>query len=702
MGMRIQFPKFYVCCAFLLCTQVLFGQEPKLNTRTLENDIIESVVEQTDNSDINLDTYQENLSNLLRNKINLNKAVYNDLRNSTLFTEVQIRDLQRHIEAYGPLTEVYELQTIPSFSLEDIRKILPFITLQGDRTEDTPLGTQLYDGDYQLFTRFTRYLETQEGYIADSTGETAYAGNNLRLYTRFRYNYQNRLSYGFTAEKDAGEAIFGPTQPYGFDYYSAHFFKKGYGTMRALALGDYELRIGQGLMMWSGFGFGKSVFPLSIRRAGPVLDSYTSNNENRFLRGAGVTLAYGKWQVTPFISYKSIDANVSLADTLEDEIVTFSAIDESGLHRTENELLRKDAIQELMGGFDATWYGNQMQFGVAAIGYQYSADLSPELSPYELYDFTGNTLMNASVHYSYLWRNLLFFGETSFSDNGKGATLNGLIMPVDPKLDLALLHRYFSPGYQSLYAATFSDASVPQNESGIYAGLELKPVRAWKFSGYVDLYKHQWLTFQTDKPSTGTDVMMQLQWSPSRAFITYVRYRSENSDRNASDDIYFDTPEDEIPPVNEIVQLGKSSVRWHADYDVSKSLTVKTRIEMSLYAEPGAVAERGYLVFQDFNYKPLSKPYGFATRFAVFNTDSYDARIYAYETEVLYAYSIVGLSGRGSRAYLMFTYSPFGWLDIWARVANTWYSQDEPVGSGNDAFPGVTRSDAKLQIRIKW
>lgn len=123
---------------------------------------------------------------------------------------------------------------------------------------------------------------------------------------------------------------------------------------------------------------------------------------------------------------------------------------------------------------------------------------------------------------------------------------------------------------------------------------------------------------------------------------------------------------------------------------------------MSLYAEPGAITERGYLVFQDFNYRPLSKPYGFATRFAVFNTDSYDARIYAYETEVLYAYSIVGLSGRGSRAYLMFTYSPFGWLDIWARVANTWYSQDEPVGSGNDAFPGVTRSDAKLQIRIKW
>jgi hypothetical protein len=154
--------------------------------------------------------------------------------------------------------------------------------------------------------------------------------------------------------------------------------------------------------------------------------------------------------------------------------------------------------------------------------------------------------------------------------------------------------------------------------------------------------------------------------------------------------------------MNEITTLSRGSVRWHSDYDVNKSITVKSRVEVSLYHEEIGLPERGYLVFQDFNYKPLSKPYGFATRFAIFNTDSYNTRIYAYETEVLYAYSIVGLSGRGTRAYLMFTYSPFGWLDIWARVANTWYSGEEPVGSGDNTFPGETRSDAKLQVRIKW
>lgn len=676
-----------------------YAQENKAEGKLLENDIIEGAAEQADNADLNIDTYQENLTYLLRNKININTAAYTELRNSTLFTEVQIRDLIRHRESFGDLLNIYELQTIPSFALEDILRVKAFITTSNGTVIDVPLGEQLYAGNYQIFHRLSRYVETQEGYIPDSTGSTAYAGNNLRIYTRFRYTYQNRLSYGFTAEKDAGEAVFGPTQPYGFDYYSAHFFKKGYGTMRALALGDYELRIGQGLMMWSGFGFGKSVFPIAIRRAGPVLDSYTSNNENRFLRGAGATLAYGKWQITPFISYKRIDANVSLMDSINDEVVTFSAIDESGLHRTENELERKDAIREVMGGFDATWYSEQMSFGFSAISYHYSASLQPELSPYELYDFTGNSLLNASMHYNYLWRNILVFGETAVSDNGKAATLNGVIMPIDPRIDIALLHRYFSPGYQSLYAATFSESTLPQNESGMYAGIEIKPVRQWKISGYIDLYRHPWLRYQTESPGTGTDILAQVQWQPSRAFTTYLRFKSETGDRSASNDVYAETG---VPPMDDIISLGRRSMRWHADYDVNKSISVKSRVEISTFDEQGASAEHGYLIFQDLNYKPISQPFGFATRFAIFNTESYDARIYAYETEVLYAYSIVGLSGRGTRAYLMCTYSPFGWLDIWARVANTWYSEDDTVGSGNDAFPGLTRSDVKLQVRIKW
>ena len=681
----------------VVCSNTIFAQENKAEGKLLEDDMIEGAAEKVDNSDISIDSYQENLTYLLQNPININKAGYLDLRNSGLFTEVQIRDLLEHIKSFGPLLNIYELQTIASFSNEDIRKIKPFIRLDGSSINAVPFHKKLIDGDYQYFFRVSRYVEVQDGYIADSTGSTTYAGNNLRIYSRFRYNYQNNLSYGITMEKDAGEAIFGPTQPNGFDYYSMHFFKKGTGNLRALALGDYEVRIGQGLTMWSGFGIGKSVYPVSIRRAGPVLDSYSSTNENRFMRGAGVTMGLNNWQITAFASHKALDANVDLIDTISDEVLQVSSIDESGLHRTENELERKNAINETIGGFDATYYKGQFNAGIAAVYYNLSSALSPPTEPYQLYDFAGNTLLNASIHYNYLWRNLLLFGETAVSDNLKVATVNGLILPVDPKVDIAVLHRYFSPEYQSLYAATFSEGTLPQNEQGTYFGLEVKPIKGWKVSGYLDVYKHPWLEFRTDAPTYGTDFLGQIFWQPSRAFETYIRYKHEISDRNLSNDYL-----EEEPNLHVITSLAKSNIRWHADYDVNKSLTLKSRIEFTLYEEAEGVPERGYLLFQDFNYHPLSSKFSFATRFAIFNTDTYNSRIYAYETEVLYAYSIVGLSGKGTRTYLLVTYSPTKWLDIWARAATTWYSGEEEVGSGDNTFPGLTRSDVKLQFRFKW
>ncbi len=687
----------FILLAFISIPGKISAQENSGEGRLLEGDILENAAEKSDNAEISIDTYQENLLALLKNPINVNKATPNELRNTTLFTELQIRDLKRHVEIYGELLNIYELQTIPSFSLEDIVRLKPFIVFSGSNKSNEPFIKQLYEGDYQYFFRIGGYLEQQDGYVADSLGNTEYYGNNQRIYTRFKYNYHNKLSYGITAEKDAGEAIFGPSQPQGFDYYSAHFFKKGTGRMKALAIGDYELRIGQGLIMWSGFGFGKSVYPVTVRRAGPVLDSYTSTNENRFLRGAGITYAFKNVYVTTFASYKKLDANVSLVDTIDSEVIQVSSINDSGLHRTDSELEDKNSIKETIAGFDATLYKGQFNVGISAIYFKLSSPLYKNPDLYNAFDFAGTSLFNSSIHYNFLWRNILVFGEAAISDNLKGAILNGIVMPVDPKIDIAIVHRYFSPEYQTLYAETFSDGPTPQNESGTYFGTEIKPLRGWKVSGYIDVYKHQWLEYSSDAPSYGTDILTQLTWQPTRSFETYIRFKHEISDRNAASDNFEDAL-----TLNVITPIEKATLRWHSDYDVSKSLTVKSRVEVSFFNEQIGLPEKGYLAFQDFNYHPLSSPWSFATRFAIFNTDSYDTRIYAYETEVLYAYSIIGLAGHGTRAYFLLTYSPFKWMDIWARISNTWYSEAEIVGSGNNTFPGNTRSDYKLQVRLKW
>lgn len=662
-----------------------------------EGDILENTVEQSQ-SDFNFDTYLETLQALRQNPLDLNRADISSLRNSGILSELQIRDLENHIQNFGPLVNLYELQTIPSFSLEDILAIAPYVTVNGQAGGSAaPLAKQLFSGKYQLYTRFQKYLELQRGYSGDTTLSSPYLGDNLRVYVRMKYNYQNRISYGFTAEKDPGEPFGGSYEPRGFDFYSAHFFRKSDGFLRALAIGDYQVRIGQGLTMWTGFGFGKSVYPVQIRRMAPVIAPYTSSDENLFFRGAAATFGRSSLQLTIFGSSKNIDAHAGNLDTIDNEILFVSSIDDTGLHRTVSELAHKDAIRENAAGADLVYTKGEFSIGCSAVYFHLSSPLTKDVSSYEIFDFEGRDLLNASVHYDYLWRNVLFFGETAMSGNKKFGTLNGLIIPIDPKIDIAFLFRYFDPGFQTLYASTFSDATVPQNEEGTYFGFDLHPVHAWEISAYADLYKHPWLDYLVDVPGYGTDLFGQITYQPGKNFQTYLRVKHEVSTHNVSSAYLPETL-----PLADITELDRSSIRWNADYDAGKNITLRSRVEWSFYDQQTGFPEKGYLLYQDVNYHPFGAPFSISTRYAIFNTASYNTRIYAYETDVLYAYSIVSLYGRGTRAYVTIEYSPFRWMDIWARIGQTWYLDGSEIGTGNDTFPGSKRSDAKLQVRLTW
>lgn len=687
--------RLFICvhlCVFV-SQQKSFSQVN--DTIGIENDILESVVENESSVESGLEDYEENIEALLKNPLNINTASYLELIQSGLFTDVQCRNLLQHINSYGTLLNIYELQTIPGFDISDINNIRYFITTGKNANEEIPFYKQLYEGKYQYFVRLSKTLNEQEGYSGDTSVTSPYLGNNLRVYTRLKYNYNNQLMYGITAEKDPGEELFGESQPQGFDYYSFHFLKRSKGFLNTIALGDYEVNIGQGLIFWSGFGYGKSVYPVAVRRTSRVLDSYSSVDENRFLRGAAVTLGNKNIFITPFISYKNIDANVSLYDSVDAEVLEVSSLQTSGLHRTETELADKDAIQQTIAGIDISYYKEQFHLGASAVYYHFNTELNKELNPYQYFDFENNQLLNASIHYNYLWRNILFYGETAASDNKKIGTLNGLIIPVDKTVDIAVVHRYYDKAFQTLYANAFADASTPSNESGTYFGIEVKPTKPWKISGYVDVYKHPWLEFLADGPSYGTDVLGELNFKPAKNFETYLRFKNEISDANLSTEFSEDLPHDIL------VDRTKSNFRWNLVYKINSSFTVQSRIEYALFEEATTdVQEKGYLLYQDLKYHPLGVPVSFSARFALFNTDSYDARIYVYENDVLYAYSIVALYGRGTRNYITLEYSPFKWLDIWLRYARTFYT-DEEITSNAD-IQGPAKSDGRIQFRLKW
>ena len=107
------------------------------------------------------------------------------------------------------------------------------------------------------------------------------------------------------------------------------------------------------------------------------------------------------------------------------------------------------------------------------------------------------------------------------------------------------------------------------------------------------------------------------------------------------------------------------------------------------------------MVYQDVLWRPVRLPVDITFRYALFSTDSYDSRIYTYENDVLYAFSIPSYYGRGQRVYLMLKYEWKNYLDIWFRIGRTTYSDRQTIGSGADEIQGNHKTEVKVQLLLK-
>ena len=87
---------------------------------------------------------------------------------------------------------------------------------------------------------------------------------------------------------------------------------------------------------------------------------------------------------------------------------------------------------------------------------------------------------------------------------------------------------------------------------------------------------------------------------------------------------------------------------------------------------------------------------------SVFETDSYNSRMYAYESDVLYGFSIPVFYNRGIRYYINTSYDVNKKLGFWIKWAQTVYSDKNLIGSGLDEIKGNKKSEVKLQILYKF
>ncbi|MCD4794479.1 MAG: helix-hairpin-helix domain-containing protein [Bacteroidales bacterium] len=681
-----------ICIILLIVftTSRLFAQIP-------DKEIIETLIEEiAESSDDELDytSLYEDLYYFAENPLNLNTATREDLEKFQFLSDFHIEDILEYHRTAGEMISIYELQLLESFSLDDIKRILPFIIVEPKSEKQIPdFRKAIKYGSNNLFLRTQFLLQEQKGYTDEPNDDKQYQGNRFKYYTRYQFDYKRKIKFGFVAEKDAGEAFFKNSQKQGFDYYNAHLQVNDIWKFKTITLGDYQVRFGQGLIAWSGFSTGKSSYVMSVKKKYDGLRKYSSTDENKFMRGIGTTAKIGKFNITGFVSYKYIDGNIDLADSLTEEEQIVTSFQTTGLHRNDGELTDKHSVSEFIYGGNIKWKHPKFKFGASYIEYFFGAELNKTPNAYNQFEFQGNHGLNASIDYQTRFKNIYFFGEEAISMNGGYALLNSAMMKLAPQMSLAILQRYYTKDYQAYYAAGFAEQSKTSNENGVYFGTEIHPVRNWKISAYFDTYKFPWLKYRTYAPSSGVDFFTQVDYSLNRYVDMYVKYKQESKHQNPSDDFTG------VAPL-QITQ--KRQFRYHITYSLSKNLILKNRLELSEFKDDSEEEKTGFLIYQDVNYKFETFPLNFSMRVAFFDAE-YDARIYAYENDILYGFSIPGYSGTGLRTYLTLKYTVVkDFIDIWLRFANTNYTDRDVIGSSYDEIQGNNKSEVKFQLRIKF
>ena len=241
------------------------------------------------------DSYLQQLEQFRRNPLNLNTADINELRELRILTDLQIANFISYRRLFGKFISIYELQAIPTWDVHTLRKLLAFITVASPVSLKDDLAFRFKEGGHNLLFRFTQIIEKQKGFNRSTPG-TKYLGGPQRLFLRYRYTYKNLLQFGFAGDKDAGEQFFKGAQNKGFDFYTYHLFVRKIGIIQALALGDFTVNMGQGLIQWQSLAFKKSVDVINIKREAEVLRPYNSAGEINFHRGVGITIAKKYWQ----------------------------------------------------------------------------------------------------------------------------------------------------------------------------------------------------------------------------------------------------------------------------------------------------------------------------------------------------------------------------------------------------------------------
>ena len=618
----------------------------------------------TEFGEVDYEQLQTDLYALHESPIDLNNTSDEELTQLYFLSPQQIDAILAYAYRH-PFESLYELRLIPELADYEIRDLLPFVYINRAALNSEAINTDaLYAKE--IFAKAHHELLTR----IDARNIEAYEGTDP-IYTQFRYrfDFRRRVTFGVQLRRPAGG--FARDLQYGaylqLNNITPH--------LHTLVAGNFQASFGQGLVLAPVFHAGKSMYVTSVGQQREGL-RYYSSVDGEGLHGAGATLRW-EWNKT-------------------------TRLDVSALYSMRHA---NDSTWHHLLGANLTLRHKKLQVELTAIENLWSDSIHPYTNAkYNRHYFRGHNqaVIGASFRYNHGWFDA--FGEIATAQNhqitndqspitkshwGFGTIIGSRFYPTNG-ISLLALYRYYSPYFDNALGYAFSETSRLGDENGGYLGFDITRLRNWRFIGYGDIFYFSGYKYGLgDATRTlGYDAMAEIQysWSKHPSFQggdggrLSLRLRArQKGDATYSTRAQFDWAQ------------GSWSLRTTAEANIipSKLSTLNSQLTY------------GFTIFQDISYSlPLREGRGLGLRLRLqgFDAREWANRIYTYEHDVLYAYSIPAVYGLGGRAYLCLRWQIIPQLALYFRASETVYARKWAAAHSRP----LTRTDLHLLLRATF
>lgn len=627
----------------------------------------------------------EQLSGLLLQPIEVNRATADELTRLPFLSQGQAQAIIEYRRRHGDIKSLHELMLVYGMDRQTLQLCLPFLSVGETEDEKAHFSQQIRQ---QIVLQTDRCLNRRDGFRHVSKekilSDKAYRGDPWHNTVRYRLSQGQAFATGFVLEKDAGEP-YGAHFPWGGD--SFHYYltwQPAQSHMKQLIIGDYRLRLGNGLILNHQFSLGKNALSSSLLSQNARLSAHASTDEFHFFQGAAADLRFGRhWRLIPFLSVRQTDGKIE-ADTL-------TAMATDGLHRLTREEARRHSAWMSVSGLHAAYRQEWFECAVNLLYTHLNKTYYRPRREYNKHYFRGHELAQASVEYRLRKFGLEWKGETALSDNGAIATVNLLQRNLSEDWSMLLIQRYFSNRYHQLHASTFSEASDLQAERGIYLQTLYHAIRHLDVSASADIFRFTQTKYGIGRPSRGYELTIRGDYTRKNIAGTF-RYRLKKKQKNNTDNRFT------APLQNYFRHTSDATV----SYSPFSWLQVRTNAQHKIYSCQFRGTTHGYGFSQSVIFRKKEFPLSTQIQWSLFHTDDYDSRLYLSERNLIYQFQIPMVYGSGNRYSAVLSFRITEALILDAKYALTIYRNRESIGDGLQTIEGNYKQDLWLQCRWKF